>query len=355
MKKIMKKIFKILTFFLCIVFLCIFGGLLFFTLSDYQPATTEIIANSETPDTIPINKALQIITWNIGYAGLDKNMDFFYDGGTKVRPTEQQVQKNMEGINCYLSKNVDSDFFLIQEIDEDAKRSYYKNQILYFDSILPNYHYFYAMNFNVRFVPQPFTNPMGKVKSGLVIYSIFSPKVAERNAFPFNFSWPLRIFMLDRGFISMRFPTSNGKELVLVNTHNSAFDKNGEIRKAELDYFSKFLIEEYDKGNYVLVGGDFNQCPVNIKTEFQGQPFDFADFYIIPDTLFPANWQFIFDNSTPSNRRVEKSYKKGETKVTLIDFFICSPNISVESIKCDNLDFEFSDHNPVKATLKLTE
>ena len=27
---------------------------------------------------------ISLLTWNIGYCGLDKEMDFFYDGGTKV-------------------------------------------------------------------------------------------------------------------------------------------------------------------------------------------------------------------------------------------------------------------------------
>jgi len=352
----MKKIIKVLTLLLFVILLFVSCFLLYFTLSDYQPEPKELISASEKSDTIRVEEPLRIITWNIGYAGLDKNMDFFYDGGKKMRPTMEQVKKNMDGIGDYLSKNnKDTDFFLIQEIDEDAKRSYYINQIDYFDSILYRYQPSYAMNYNVQFVPEPVSDPMGKVKSGLIIYSRYSPIIAERNAFPFNFSWPLRIFMLDRCFLSMRFPTSNGKELVLINTHNSAFDHNGELRKAELGYFRKFLMEEYEKGNYVIVGGDFNQCPLNIKTEFQAQPFDFVDFHIIPDTLLPLDWKYVFDNSTPSNRRVDTPYKKGKTKVTLIDFFILSPNVSVESVKCDDLEFEFSDHNPVKASFRLME
>ena len=350
----MKKIIKALTVSFFVMLILVSGFLLYFTLSDYQPEPKEVISVSEKPDTIRIGESLRIIIWNIGYAGLDKNMDFFYDGGTKVRPTIEQVKKNLAGIGDYLSKNSEnSDFFLIQEIDEDAKRSYNINQIDHFNGILNQHQPFYAMNYNVRFVPKPVCNPMGKVKSGLITYSRYTPAIAERYAFPFNFSWPLRIFMLDRCFLSMRFPTSNGRELVLINTHNSAFDHSGELRKAELDYFRKFLTEEYEKGNYVIAGGDFNLCPLDIKAEFQGQPFDFDDFHTIPDTLLPSGWKYVFDNSTPSNRRVDIPYRKGETKVTLIDFFILSPNVLVESVECDDLGFEFSDHNPVGVGVKL--
>ena len=103
------------------------------------------------------------------------------------------------------------------------------------------------------------------------------------------------------------------------------------------------------------MGGDFNQSPLHLKAEFEGQPFDFVDFHVIPDTLLPADWQYVFDNATPSNRRVDMPYKKGETKVTLIDFFIVSPNVLVELVKCDELEFEFSDHNPVRAVFRLME
>jgi endonuclease/exonuclease/phosphatase family metal-dependent hydrolase len=352
----MKKLLKALALSLLVVLLAFFCFLLYFTLVDYQPEAKEIVSVSQQPDTIYVGMPVHVITWNIGYAGLDRDMDFFYDGGLKVRPTKEQAGKNMKGIGDYLVDNGQkSDFFLIQEIDEDAKRSYYINQIASFNDVLHEFRPFYAMNYNVQFVPLPVTAPMGKVKSGLITYSRHLPVIAERNTFPFNFSFPLRLFMLDRCFLVLRFPTSNGRELVLINTHNSAFDNKGEIRMAELDYFRKYLTEEYEKGNYVIAGGDFNQSPPAIKPEFSGQPFDFVDFHVIPDTLLPADWKYAFDNFVPSNRRTNIPYKKGETKVTLIDFFVLSPNVSVDSVRCDDLEFEFSDHNPVRGFFRLME
>jgi len=341
---------------LLVVLLFILGFLLYFTLVDYRPEAKEIVSTSEQPDTICIKKPLRIATWNIGYAGLNRDMDFFYEGGTKVRPERAQVEKNMEGICNYLFENDrESNFFLFQEIDECAKRSYHINQIIHFGDVLYKFQPFYAMNYNVQFVPFPVTSPVGKIKSGLVTYSRHSPAIAERHAFPFHFGWPKRLFLINRCFLVLRFPTSNGRELVLINTHNSAFDRNGEVRKAELNYFREFLIAEYEKGNYVIVGGDFNQSPPTICSQFEGHLFDFDEFFTIPDTLFPAEWKYAFDNSTPSNRRVNVPYRKGETKVTLIDFFILSPNVSVDSVKCDDLEFEFSDHNPVRAVFRLME
>jgi hypothetical protein len=49
--------------------------------------------------------------------------------------------------------------------------------------------------------------------------------------------------------------TAERKELVLINTHNEAFDP-GDIRRAQMDYLRTFMIDEYSKGNYVIAGGD---------------------------------------------------------------------------------------------------
>lgn len=112
----MKKFFKTLFFLFGIILLlvaCFFG---YFTLTDYKPEMREVISSINHPDTIKIGESFSVLTWNIGYAGLDKDMDFFYDGGTKVRPEEKQVLENMEGIASFLKSNDSIDFFLLQEV-----------------------------------------------------------------------------------------------------------------------------------------------------------------------------------------------------------------------------------------------
>jgi endonuclease/exonuclease/phosphatase family metal-dependent hydrolase len=349
----MKKIIKITVISIFSLLLSAAGFLLYFTITEYRPAERELIAEHSNPDTIQVATPLRFLTWNIGYAGLNREMDFFYDGGHGVRPTEQQVRKNMDGIADYLLQNEQTHFILLQEVDIDSKRSYHIDQVAYFGNILLNHQANFAMNYNVQFVPQPLIDPLGKVKSGIAAYTAFTPKSVVRYAFPVNFGWPKRIFLLNRCFMVMRFPTSDHKELVVINTHNSAFDSGGWLRKAELDYFSRFLLDEYEKGNYVIVGGDFNQSPPQFVPQFEGQPFNFSDYHSIPDTLLPSGWRYAFDNSVPSNRSANIPYVKGKTDVTLIDFFILSPNVVVDSVRCDELGFQFSDHNPVRGVFWL--
>lgn len=347
----MKKILKITSYILIGLALFAILFLTYFTIIDYRPNDIELISKSNSEQTLD-DSTFSIMTWNIGYAGLSDDMDFFYDGGSKVRPTEEVVKKNMEEIANYIRDN-QTDFIILQEIDIDAKRSYYTNQVELVGKKLPSHKCYFAKNYDVSFVPLPIFEPMGKVLGGLASYCSAEANLAERHRFPFNFKWPLSVFMLDRCFLEKRYKLSNGKELLVINTHNSAFDDGGEIRKAELNFFKSYLISEYGKGNYIIVGGDFNQSPPNLTTKFDGQPFDFKDFVAIPDTFLPKDWNYVYDNRIPSNRRVVSEYRKGETLVTLIDFFITSPNIVTDTIYCQDLQFKNSDHNPVFGRFKL--
>jgi len=150
-----------------------------------------------------------------------------------------------------------------------------------------------------------------------------------------------------------RFRLGNGKELVLVNTHNSTFDKGGELRKKELATLQSYVIREYKQGNYVVAGGDWNNNPVG----FQKENIHSGDVVKeiepqIPDSFLPG-WQFAFDPSQPTNRDVDGPYRKGKTKTTIIDFFVLSPNIELEFAKTFRTGFEDSDHQPVMIRVRL--
>ena len=45
----------------------------------------------------------------------------------------------------------------------------------------------------------------------------------------------------------------------VAERHMSAYDKGGVIRKKQAEMLKGVLQEEYDKGYYVIAGGDFNQ------------------------------------------------------------------------------------------------
>ena len=338
-----------------ILLIILFGlFLLFATVTNYKPEISESVFESSLPDTIPVETNIDFMIWNIGYCGLSADMDFFYDGGVQVRTSKANVFSNIEN-NLRLVQNNDSlDFILLQEVDEYSKRSYYTNQIDSLDNRLVNHKSFFAKNYDVKFVPIPPKNPLGRVKSGINSYSLYTPSSATRFSFPGSFDWPVSIFNLDRCFLVMRFPTANGKEFLVINTHNSAYD-DGSLKKQEMDYLKTFLLNEYAKGNYIIVGGDWNQNPPELDQKIFGKKATAKRFVLnpIPIDYLPSEWNWIFNSEISSNRYLNMPYNKDESTKVTIDFYLASPNIEKVDVKVIDLDFKHSDHQPVICVVKL--
>jgi len=291
------------------------------------------------------------MTWNIGYCGLDKTMDFFYDGGKKVFTPKDEVLKNLTAAMKLVKGNDTIDFILLQEVDKKSKRSY---QLDEFETITGHARYAsntFASNYQVFFVPVPPSSPMGKVFSGIATLSRFIPSSSLRYSFPGKYGFPKQLFMLDRCFMVNRYPMKNGRELILINTHNEAYD-TGEIRKAQMEYFKNFVLAEYQNGNYIIAGGDWNQSPPDFKPEFVKNMAK-TDQMVIPSDYLPEGWKWIYDSKNPTNRSIHIPYDPSITTTTVIDFFLVSPNVEAISAECLNLDFEHSDHNPVRIKVKL--
>jgi len=350
--KILKKVFKSVLILLAVLILGFIGLIVYAVISDYKPEEEEVISQSDKPSVLNDSLTITLLTWNIGYAGLDKDMDFFYDGGTKVITPEKNCRENISGIGDFLKRNDTIDFIIIQEIDRNSKRSYKIDQYQSLSEKLPGYKGFFAENYKVFFVPVPPAKPMGKVLSGMAVYSKFIPESSIRYSLPGDFGFPTQLFQLDRCFIVNRYRIENGKELVLINTHNEAFDKAGNIRKAQMERLREFVLNEFNAGNYVITGGDWNQYPPDFKPAFVGnRGFTglVGNFNLmgIESDYMPGKWKWIFDPSTPSFRTVTSAYDPATTPTSICDIFLVSPNIESVSVKCQHLGFTNSDHNPV--------
>lgn len=318
------------------------------SVSDYKPEINEVVHASNNPDTIDVTQDLNFMIWNIGYCGLSDDMDFFYDGGKQVRTSKENVLENFDFVKTQLKNNDSLDFILLQEVDIRSKRSYYINEVDSFETLLPEFHPFFGKNYDVTYVPSPITSPLGRVKSGLLSFSKYNPKSVTRYAFPGNYAWPVKLFMLDRCFLVKRFPTNNSRELIVINTHNSAYD-DGSLKAQQMEYLKSFLVEEYSKGNYVIAGGDWNQNPPDVDYSNLKENSPTKRFVLNPiDANFlPKEWTWAYDPHTPTNRYLNAPYEKGKTITPIIDFYLMSPNISVQFIKTQDFDFKNTDHQPV--------
>lgn len=329
-----------------------FAGLIIYAvITDYKPGEKTAIEINDSPSQLGDSIVLSLMTWNIGYCGLDKAMDFFYDGGKNVFTPKEQVLKNLSAAMKFIKGNDSIDFILLQEVDKRSKRSY---QLDEFETITGHARYAsnaFAVNYQVFFVPVPPSSPMGKVYSGIATLSRYIPSSSLRYSFPGKYGFPKQLFMLDRCFMVNRYPLKNGRELILINTHNEAYDP-GNIRKAQMEYFRDFVLSEYQNGNYVIAGGDWNQCPPGFNPEFVKDKVR-SEQMVIPSDFMPEGWKWIYDSKNPTNRSLNIAYDPSVTTTTVLDFFLASPNIESLSAECLNLDFENSDHNPVRIKIRI--
>lgn len=349
------KILKITLILLSLPILYVLGVLAWAYFSDFQPPEeSEVYAFQNAEQAAPprVGDTLTLLNWNIGFGGLGKEMDFFYDGGTQMRSPRELVQKNIDGIKQTLTQEYDAVF--LQEIDLKAKRSYQINEPEAIDDNMEAYAQVFGLNYDVDFVPKPFLNPMGNVKGGILTLCRFP--VASTQAYYYKNTYPLpdKLFYLDRCFTLARVALQNSdKQLVLINSHNSAYDPGGKMKKWELELMQKILLDEYGKGNYVVVGADWNMYPPGYKGVRGFLP---KAEQAMSSALFPqAGWHWAWDSLTPTNRAVGEVHNPSRTYQSVIDYYLLSPN--VKALEVRNLDngFDFSDHQPVRIRLRLEE
>lgn len=354
MKKHILNLLKLLIIIVICIVIYLLGILIINTVNDYKPeGGIYELGDFQKYDQVTKQDTLSVVTWNIGYAGLGKDADFFYDGGKMSRPAKIEYNGYWDGIQEYIKTFNTVEFILFQEVDTTSSRSYGNNQLKKIAAGLKSHTGLFTKNYDVSFVPMPVFDPMGRVVSGISFFTSKKPSASYWGAFDGNQSWPLGLFMPDRCYSINVFDISLGEKLYIINTHNSAFD-DGSLRNSQLELLYKLMDSLYQEGHYVIAGGDWNLNPTTYSNEVfisGDRPFELSGQQVVsgPD----SDWQVVFDPGVPTNRDVSTPYTSGQTPTTIVDFFVCSPNIQVLEIKTMYLGFEYTDHHPVYLQFSL--
>lgn len=338
---------------------------------------------------VDINKEMKVTTYNIGFGAYDPEYSFFLDIGHEKETNKETVGKysrakskeiveyNTNSIIDF-TMNLNSDFYLFQEVDTQSDRSYYVNQYQEISTKFgsKNYLNVFASNFHSAYLFYPILDPIGKSNSGILTLSEYQIDNSIRKSYTIDMSFPTKFFDLDRCFQVNYLPIQGqeDKYLVLINSHMSAYDEGGTIRNKQANELLSFMESEVDKGNYVICGGDFNHDLLTNNPSFpeytkDNVPFDFT---INPDWLtylFNDNKESVFtndssfkvvaDDTAPTVRGTDVGFVQGTTYVGVVDGFLVSNNIEVISIKnhdtqdANSSQFAFSDHQPSTLTFKL--
>lgn len=269
------------------------------------------------------------------------------DGGSKVQPESQAlVEHNMKGISSILEKQ-NADVYFLQEVDRDSKRSFHIDEQKYYENALelPG---MFACNFKCDFVPYPLP-PIGKVTSGLVTMTDLNVTDASRIALPESFTWPVKTCNLKRCMLETRIPLEGSdKELVMINFHLEAYD-SGEGKIAQSKMLAEKLEAEYEKGNYVIAGGDFNQTFEGMEKYPIHNQDDWVPGVVSTEDI-PEGFSFAVSDNVPTCRLLNGPYSGNydDSQVYVLDGFIVSDNIQVQKVENIDTQFEYTDHQPVR-------
>ena len=326
--------------------LALYAALLIFGNRAYRSVTVEPQGNGTV--NIATGDQITVTAWNIGYAGLGAESDFVADGGDSyLPPNRQAVDKNIAGITENLN-SLPSDFFILQEVAGPSRLTRGANPLRAVNETLAERHNHFSSDFTLRYTPPPFAPKHGLYSSTAV------PGIT-----PETFNLPL-----EPGYILgaakrryhiqvLRAPFPGG-EWTIINLHLSAFDDGANIRRQQLRAVLDFAEEEYAKGRFVVMGGDWNLELARPDRPYTTIEEDLFWLHAFPLKELAEGWQIAVDETTPTVRTNERPYVPGENFTTVIDGFVVSPNVRVETVTTRDTDFQYTDHQPVTGTFQAS-
>nr|WP_288937787.1 endonuclease/exonuclease/phosphatase family protein [uncultured Blautia sp.] len=374
MKKTVKKIFKVLGIVLGVILLALIAYIIYLYASYHRIEDNLVLEVEPAPDagedlegltsgarsasasalynsSLTTGQEYSALTYNLGFGAYTPDFSFFMDGGkSSWAKSKESVQDTIQGAGELIA-SYDPDFALLQEVDLDSTRSYHVNEYSILKDCLSSYNSVFAQNYDSAFLFYPFTQPHGSSKSGLALFSRYQVTDSLRRSFPVSTSFS-KFFDLDRCYSISRVPVDNGKELVIFELHMSAYGNSDAIREGQIRMLADDMQKEYEAGNYVLCGGDFNH---DLKASEDDSENRESWAYPFPRAILPDHFSFCIDQLTDeerdslwdSARNADMEYVPGETYTVTLDGFIISDNIECVSYDNINTGYIYSDHDPV--------
>ncbi len=298
-----------------------------------------------------------VVTWNLGFGAYSDDYSFFMDGGTESRArSEEAVYENI-GSALELLAGLNADFCFLEELDTDSTRSYHVDERALVMDALPDYGAVFAQNYDSPYLFYPLLEPHGASKAGQMTLSKYEISGAVRRSLPVESGF-MKVFDLDRCYSVSRVQMDNGAELCLYCVHLSAYTSDGTIADEQIKMLAEDMQREYDAGNYVVCGGDFNKDLLGDSGSIfgvSGEDFTWAQPF--PTELLSEDFALVvpLNEEAPvaSCRNADSAYQPGESFVITVDGFIVSDNVTVEAGEVIDTGFAWSDHNPVTMTFSL--
>lgn len=332
----------------------LFGAFLswvwFSTLHPHRVQSASITCK-EDPPLLTENDRIKLLNWNVQFMA-GKDYYFYYESGPDERPTSEDIEKTT-GEVARIIKAEDPDIILLQEVDDGAKRTDHEDQLKNLLELLPPDYCCHSSAFYWKAWFNPHPHIMGSVGMKLSVVSKYKIGTALRHQLALKpDNWLVRQFDLKRAVLEVRLPRETGKDLVVLNTHLTAFAYGSNVRERQVAEIQSLVQERTNDGFPWIVGGDFNlQPPGKEETPAESrvlEPF-YAEYQAVPgydEATGPneENWYTHF----PNDPGIDKPTKT-------IDYIFLSEEISLGDHYVRQKDtLHISDHLPVVAEI-ITE
>lgn len=323
-----------------------------------------LAAEDAAPVAVETGAELAVVAANIGFGAYNRDFDFFMDGGTgSVAASAEVVCEDVIG-TAEAVRELGTDFALFQEVDVDGTRSHHVDEYALLREQFPTDTAVFCQNYDSAFLAWPLYAPHGANRAGLATFSAFPATDAVRYQLPISEGFG-KFLDLDRCFSATRVPASDGRDLVLLNVHLSAYGTDAAIMAAQQERLYDVMVREREAGNYVIAGGDFNHDMIGVSGEVYGnavdaveswaKPYDFegvpAGFTVAAKAKLDEYGTEAFPDAATC-RDAGRPYD-GTNDRWVMDTFIYSDNVECLEYATVDLDFAYSDHNPVMMRFKL--
>lgn len=293
---------------------------------------------------------IKLLNWNVQIMA-GKDYYFYYEGGPDERPSPEAIDKTTQEV-ARVIKEENPDIVLLQELDDGAKRTDHEDQLQNLLELLPEEYCCHSSAFYWQAVFAPHPSIMGSVGMKLSVISKYKIESATRYQLALKpDNWFVKQFDLKRAVLEVRIPRDQGKDLLVFNTHLTAFAFGSDVRSDQVEEIHSILKEKSGEGFPWIIGGDFNLQPPGTETEGEGgeviKPL-FDDYRAVPsygevNGSNPEEWYTHFPNDPEI---------KGPSKT--IDYFFLSEKISLgDHYVRQKGTLDISDHLPVVAEVSL--
>lgn len=348
--------FRFLASLLAIAALCVVVGGGALAITEFRPRDMETIRpEGSAVESVQAGSQISLLTWNIGYGGLPAGASSFTDDGEGVRAqSKESVRASLSSIKTLVEEQ-SADIVFLQEVDRASSRSYEIDQEVFLSDPLEaaGYSCAFTQDYKVLYVPYPWPC-LGEVDSGMITASRLAVDSTERIAFSKDDSLVRDLVAPEPCYTVSRIPVEGSrKELVVANVRFS--DRvSQEVQDKQTADLALFVKRESDKGNYVIVGGDFDQNFSGTDVRYWGKEVSqVRSTGVIDEGAFPEGTRFAMDSSVATARSLNAPLENPDVRFYVSDGFITSVNVQVDKVQTIDTGFSQSDHNPVRLEVTL--